>query len=82
MPRDQIMTKREQIKNSKKTNENALKRKYHNDSDSDNSDDDSNGDYEDEEEDEMDVHEYRKFLAKIFPSKNLKILKWVIKLKS
>jgi len=68
MPRDQTMTKREQIKSSKKTNENVLNRKYHNDSDSDNSDD--SDDYE-EDEDEMDVHEYRKFLAKIFPSKNL-----------
>jgi hypothetical protein len=40
-----------------------LKKKKSKDSDSDDSDSES--------DEEMDVHEYRKFLSKIFPSKNL-----------
>jgi hypothetical protein len=69
MARDQKMTKREQIKKSKKQDELARVRKSHKDSDDD-GDNDDEYDY-DEEDDEMDVHEYRKFLAKMFPSKHL-----------
>ena len=36
-----------------------------------NNDTDSSSESESENEDEMDVHEYRKFLSKIFPSKHL-----------
>jgi len=70
MARDQKMTKREQIKKSKKQEELARNRKAHKDSDDD-GDNDDEYDYDEEEEDEMDVHEYRKFLAKMFPSKHL-----------
>ena len=70
MTRDQKMTKREQIKKSKKQDELARNRKSHKDSDDDGGDNDDEYDY-DEEEDEMDVHEYRKFLAKMFTSKNM-----------
>jgi len=70
MARDQKMTKREQIKKSKKQDEIARNRKSHKDSDDDGGDNDDEYDY-DEEEDEMDVHEYRKFLAKMFPSKHM-----------
>jgi ATP-dependent Lon protease len=70
MTRDQKMTKREQIKKSKKQDELARNRKSHKDSDDDGGDNDDEYDY-DEEEDEMDVHEYRKFLAKMFPSKHM-----------
>jgi len=69
MARDQKMTKREQIKKSKKQEELARTRKAHKDSDDD-GDNDDEYDYDDDE-DEMDVHEYRKFLAKMFPSKHL-----------
>ena len=34
-----------------------------------NSDSDDNSDESESENDEMDVHEYRKFISKIFPSK-------------
>uniref|UniRef100_A0A6C0HDB5 AAA+ ATPase domain-containing protein n=1 Tax=viral metagenome TaxID=1070528 RepID=A0A6C0HDB5_9ZZZZ len=70
MARDQKMTKREQIKKSKKQDELARNRKSHKDSDDDDDNDDEY-DYDEEEEDEMDVHEYRKFLAKMFPSKHM-----------
>ena len=69
MTRDQKMTKREQIKKSKKQEELARNRKSHKDSDDD-GDNDDDYDYDDDE-DEMDVHEYRKFLAKMFPSKHM-----------
>jgi hypothetical protein len=69
MARDQKMTKREQIKKSKKQDELARVRKSHKDSDDD-GDNDDDYDYDDDE-DEMDVHEYRKFLAKMFPSKHI-----------
>lgn len=69
MTRDQKMTKREQTKKSKKQDELVRNRKSHKDSDDD--DDNDDYDYDDEEEDEMDVHEYRKFLAKMFPSKHI-----------
>ena len=36
-----------------------------------NNDNDSSSESESENEDEMDIHEYRKFLSKIFPSKHL-----------
>ena len=64
MPRDsQTKLKKEQNKRSKKDDEKKHNKKINNDSDSD------DGDYESGEE--MDVHEYRKFLSKIFPSKHL-----------
>jgi ATP-dependent Lon protease len=64
MPRDsQTKLKKEQNKRSKKEDEKKRNKKINNDSDSD------DGDYESGEE--MDVHEYRKFLSKIFPSKHL-----------
>jgi hypothetical protein len=69
MTRDQKMTKREQIKKSKKQDEIVRNRKSHKDSDDD---DDNEDDFDyDDEEDEMDVQEYRKFLAKMFPSKHM-----------
>jgi hypothetical protein len=70
MTRDQKMTKREQTKKSKKQDELARNRKSHKDSDDDD-DNEDDYDYDEEEEDEMDVHEYRKFLAKMFPSKHM-----------
>jgi ATP-dependent Lon protease len=54
---------KEQNKRSKKDEEKKRNKKNNNDSDSD------DVDYESGEE--MDVHEYRKFLSKIFPSKHL-----------
>jgi ATP-dependent Lon protease len=64
MPRDnQTKMNKEQNKRSKKDDEKRRNKKNNNDSDSD------DGDYE--SNDEMDVHEYRKFLSKIFPSKHL-----------
>ena len=53
-------------KKSKKNEELSRNRKSHEES----SDDDDSRSTEDED-DEMDVHEYRKFLSKIFPSKHL-----------
>jgi ATP-dependent Lon protease len=64
MPRDsQSKLKKEQNKHAKKADEKQRNKKNNIDSDSD------DGEYE--SSDEMDVHEYRKFLSKIFPSKNL-----------
>ena len=64
MPRDsQTKLKKEQNKRSKKDDEKKHNKKINNDSDSD------DGDYESGEE--MDVHEYRKFLSNLFPSKHL-----------
>lgn len=64
MPRDsKTKMNKEQNKRSKKEDEKKRNKKNNNDSDSD------DVDYESGEE--MDVHEYRKFLSKIFPSKNL-----------
>ena len=64
MPRDSKtkISKKDQNKLSKKD---ELRRKKNADSDSD------SNDGSDTENDEMDVHEYRKFLSKIFPSKHL-----------
>ena len=68
MTRDQNKTvKKDQNKASKKRDEARTRRKNNEDS----SDDD--GFYSSESEsDEMDQHEYRKFLAKMFPSKHAK----------
>ena len=64
MPRDsQTKMNKDQNKRSKKEEEKTRNKKVNNDSDSD------DGEYE--SNDEMDVHEYRKFLSKIFPSKHL-----------
>jgi ATP-dependent Lon protease len=67
MPRDSQtkISKREQVKRSKRHEELNKKKKINKESDSD----DDNGSGSDS--DDMDVHEYRKFLSKIFPSKNL-----------
>jgi ATP-dependent Lon protease len=58
-------TKKETSKKNKKQEELARKKKSN-----ENSDDDG-GDFiaSEDEEDEMDMHEYRKFLSKVFPSK-------------
>jgi len=67
MTRDQNKTvKKDQNKASKKKEEANTRRKNNEDS----SDDD--GFYSSESESEMDQHEYRKFLAKMFPSKHAK----------
>ena len=81
MSRKEIVTrsasssKKSSTKDKKKEEKNH-RRKSNEDTDSD--DDEFDSDYEEddeeddeEEEDEIDVHEYRKFLSKIFPSKNL-----------
>ena len=60
-------SKKEQSKNIKKKEESNYKKKKYDHSESDDHDDGS--DYSDS--DELDLHEYRKFLAKIFPSKNI-----------
>ena len=64
MPRDSQtkLSKKDQNKLSKKD---QLRKKKNVESDSD------SNDGSDTESDEMDVHEYRKFLSKIFPSKHL-----------
>ena len=59
------MSKRESSK-SKRREEEARKKKKNEESSDDNS-----FYTDDDEEDEMDVHEYRKFLKKMFPSKHL-----------
>jgi len=59
------ISKREQVKRSKKQEELNKKKKLNKESDSDDNNE------SDSENDEMDAHEYRKFLAKIFPSKHL-----------
>ena len=70
MPRDNKSSKlsKESVKKSKKSDELARRKKTILSSDSD---DNASSDSENENENEMDVHEYRKFLSKIFPSKNL-----------
>ena len=57
------LSKKEQNKSSRKQDEITKKKKKIQNPDSDNDGSDS--------DDEMDVHEYRKFLSKIFPSKHL-----------
>jgi hypothetical protein len=56
-------------RDSKKIEEVSRRRKTHEESD----DDEGDGSHssEDEEEDDMNVHEYRKLLSTIFPSKHL-----------
>jgi ATP-dependent Lon protease len=63
---NKLSAKKEQMKNTKKTEELSKKKKKVVDSDDDGDDIISESD-----SDEMDVHEYRKFLSKIFPSKHL-----------
>jgi ATP-dependent Lon protease len=63
---NKLSTKKEQMKKSKKTEELSKKKKKVVDSDDEGDDFISESD-----SDEMDVHEYRKFLSKIFPSKHL-----------
>jgi len=58
---------KEMIKTAKKEDELSRRKKNNASSDSD----DSVSSDSENESDEMDVHEYRKFLSKIFPSKNL-----------
>ena len=67
MPRDSQtkISKKEQNKRAKKVEELSKKKKINKDSDSDDFIDSGS------DSDEMDVHEYRKFISKIFPSKNL-----------
>jgi ATP-dependent Lon protease len=59
------MTKADNVRRSKRQEELKKKLKQAEQSDSD------EGDAAESESDEMDVHEYRKFLSKIFPSKHL-----------
>ena len=66
MPRDsQTKMSKKEYNKSKKREEEAKKKKN-----SESSDDDTSF-YTDDDDDEMDVHEYRKFLKKMFPSKHL-----------
>jgi len=58
------LSKKEQSKRSKKQEELSKKKKKVENPDSD-------GNNGSDDDDEMDVHEYRKFLSKIFPSKHL-----------
>ena len=70
MPRDiQPKMSKKEMNKSKRREEEARKKKKNIES----SDDDNSSYYSDDdnEEDEMDVHEYRKFLKKMFPSKHL-----------
>jgi len=62
------ISKKEQNKRSKKLEELNKRKKKNNNSDNDDGSENSDSD---NESDEMDVHEYRKFLSKMFPSKNL-----------
>jgi len=61
------LSKKEQIRRSKREELSKNKKKH----DTSDSEDDSEYDPNEESEEEMDQHEYRKFLAKIFPSKYL-----------
>jgi len=63
---NKLSAKKAQMKNTKKAEELSKKKKKVVDSDDDGDDFISESD-----SDEMDVHEYRKFLSKIFPSKHL-----------
>jgi ATP-dependent Lon protease len=66
MPRESStkLSKREQIKRSNKKSESDRKQKKNQTSDSDYSD-------ESESDDEVDMHEFRKYVQKIFPSKHM-----------
>jgi ATP-dependent Lon protease len=59
------MSKKESNKSKKREEESRKKKKN-----SESSDDDASF-YTDDDEEEMDIHEYRKFLKKMFPSKHL-----------
>jgi ATP-dependent Lon protease len=61
---NKISKKEQRKKSEKKASDVSLKKKKQSESDSDSVETDS-------ESDDMNVHEYRKFLAKIFPSKHL-----------
>jgi ATP-dependent Lon protease len=63
MPKDSKMNKKE-LSKSKKQEQLTQKKKKNEESDSDSESSDNS-------EDEMDVHEYRKLLSKMFPSKHL-----------
>jgi len=63
---NKLSAKKEQMKKTKKTEELSKKKKQHVDSDDEGDDFISESD-----SDEMDIHEYRKFLSKLFPSKHL-----------
>jgi ATP-dependent Lon protease len=67
MPRDSStkLSKREQIKRSNKKAEADRKKKKNEESDSD------NGEGTDSDNEEMDMHEFRKYVQKIFPSKHI-----------
>ena len=67
MPSDSKISKKEQSKKTKKREIITRSKKMHKDSD----DDSDYDDYEDDEEVEMDMHEYRKLLGKLFPSKHM-----------
>jgi hypothetical protein len=57
------LAKKDQVKRSNKKAEKNLKKKKDENSDSDN--------ISDSESDEMDIHEFRKYVQKIFPSKHI-----------
>lgn len=59
------LSKREQMKRSNKKAESNLKKKKNEESDSDNSEG------IDSDNEEMDIHEFRKYVQKIFPSKHM-----------
>lgn len=59
------LSKREQVKRSNKKAEADRKKKKNEDSDSD------NGEGSDTDNEEMDMHEFRKYVQKIFPSKHM-----------
>ena len=61
------LSKKEQMRRAKREELSKNKKKH----DTSDSEDDSDYDPNEETEEEMDPHEYRKFLAKIFPSKYL-----------
>jgi ATP-dependent Lon protease len=63
---NKLSAKKEQTKKNNKMEDRSKKQKKHVDSD----DEDDNF-ISESDSDEMDVHEYRKFLSKIFPSKHL-----------
>ena len=63
--------KKEEKNHRRKSNEESDDDEFESDYDEDDESDCEEEDEEEEEDDEMDVHEYRKFLSKIFPSKNL-----------
>jgi ATP-dependent Lon protease len=64
MPKDSNSKNKKELSKSKKQEQLAQKKKKNEESDSDSESSDNS-------EDEMDVHEYRKFLSKMFPSKHL-----------